>query len=304
MRTSRILLILLGSMRVAASARADPPKPAEWTATADLSYVKTGGNAESSTLGFKLNLARKWDKNRVYLLGGGIRASSATISYFAIGPSNTDFTVTRTSESRETAENYLMDGGYERLVSERFYWTLGAGWERNLFAGLESRVSFRGGGGYAWSAADAHAFKTALLISFTHQSETIPDPATKDSFVGLRFTGDFASKFGPEARNTFKSLLALDENLQATDDFRLTWLNTLAVVMNSRLALQVGFLAAFDNLPALVEVPRYLSVSGDVPTGPREGSVFVPLKKWDTQLTVSVVINLAPKPPVKMCPCP
>jgi hypothetical protein len=170
MRTSRILLILLGSMRVAASARADPPKPAEWTATADLSYVKTGGNAESSTLGFK----------------------------------------------------------------------------------------------------------TALLISFTHQSETIPDPATNDSFVGLRFTGDFASKFGPEARNTFKSLLALDENLQATDDFRLTWLNTLAVAMNSRLALQVGFLAAFDNLPALVEVPRYLSVSGDVPTDRGRGASSCP----------------------------
>src|SRR5262249_1647058 len=184
------------------------------------------------------------------------------------------------------------------------YWTVSAGWDRNVFAGIDSRFSARSGVGYTWSAADPHAFKTALLISYTHQSETIPDPATHDDFVGLRATADFTSQFGPEARNNFKSLFALDENLQTTDDLRLNWLTSLAVAMNAKLALQVGFLATFDNMPSLVAAPRFLASSADVPLGDPVGTVLVPLKKWDTQFTVSVVVNLTPKPPKKTCPCP
>jgi hypothetical protein len=307
--TTRKATIALGALLAmagngATAHAADPPPKPEWTITSDLSYVRTGGNAESSTFGLKLNVERKWAKNRFYLLGGGIRSSSSTISYFVTGPSDTDFSVTRVSISVKTAENYIVDSGYEHAVSDRFYWTVGAGWERNVFAGIDSRFAGRSGVGYAWSAADPHAFKTALLLSYTHQSETVPDPATNDDFVGVRATADFTSKFGPDGRNNFKSLFALDENLQTTEDLRFNWLNSLAVAMNNRFALQVGFLATYDNLPSLVAAPRFLAASADVPIGPPVGTVLVPLKKWDTQFTVSVVINLTPKPPVKMCPCP
>jgi hypothetical protein len=247
---------------------------------------------------------RKWDKNRVFFLGSGIRSSSSTITYFANGPTDVDYTVTRVSLSRKTAENYLGDGLYDRKISDRFYLRIGAGWERNVFAGVDSRVNVRTGAGYTWSTANAHAFSTALLVSLTHQSETIPDPSTEDTFVGLRFTADFASKFGPEGRNAFKSLLALDENLQTTDDLRMNWLNTYTVAMSSKLALQIGYLATFDNKPSLTAAPRYLSVIDGVPVPPAAGTVLVPLRKWDTQLTISVVVNLTPKPPAKTCPCP
>jgi hypothetical protein len=300
----RFPVVAIVSLLAAAPAfAADPP---EWTATADLSYVKTGGNAEASTLGFKGNVAYKWDKNRLFLVAGGIRSSSSTISYFAVGPTDADSSVTRVSLSQKTAENYLVDGGYDRTLSDRLYATVGAGFERNVFAGVDSRVNVRTGAGYTWSAADVHAFKTALLVSLTHQSEVVPDPSTDDTFIGLRFTADFASTFGPDGRNTFKSLAVADENLQTTADFRLKWLNTFAVAMSRKLALQVGYLAMFDNMPALYAAPRYLSAIDGVPVPPATGSVLVPLKKWDTQFTVSVVVNLTPKPPkpANNCPCP
>jgi hypothetical protein len=115
------------------------------------------------------------------------------------------------------------------------------------------------------------------------------------------------SAFGPGAKSTFNSRLALDENLQSTDDFRGTWWNSLSVSMTGRLALQVSLAVVYDNQPALSQVNLYGSSSGSSPTGPITGSVLVPLKKWDRELAVSFVLNLVPRkpspPPPPCAPC-
>lgn len=286
-------------------AKADD-NPLGWTAKAALSYVGTGGNAQSTSLGFKFNASYNWTRTYFTLLGGGVRADSTTIDRYALGPSESNFTSVEVEDKQKTAENYVLDATLDHTVTKRLYWQAGGGWLRNTFAGVDSRIAARAGVGYHFTEPDTKGaqLKGALLATLTHQSEVVPDPSTDDTFVGLRGIADFMVPFGPGGKSSFTSRLALDENLQTTDDFRSTWWNSLSVSMTDRFAMQVSLGVAFDNQPALSLVPLYASDAGGVPVPPALGNVFVPLKKWDREFSVSLVLNLVPKKPTPPPPPP
>jgi Protein of unknown function, DUF481 len=279
-------------------AKADD-NPLGWTAKAALSYVGSGGNSAATSLGVKFGASYNWTRTYFTLSGGGVRADSTTIGRFAVGPSETDFTTVTSEDKQKTAENYFLDATLDRNLTKRLYWQAGGGFLRNTFAGVDGRLAARAGVGYLFTEPGGKGLqlKGALLATLTHQSEVVPDPSTNDTFMGLRAIADLTAPFGPGAKNTFASRLAVDENIQATDDLRGQWWNSLSVSMTERLGLQVSLGLVYDNLPALSLVNLYASASGGVPTGPATGSVLVPLKKWDREFAVSFVLNLVPKKP-------
>lgn len=302
--------IALVLIPVIAQAQASPPPPPTgpsgvkdgenetgWTAKAGLSYVGTGGNSESTSLGFKFNASYNWTKTYFSLLGSGVRANSTDVFRFAVGPSGDDFALTEVENERKTAENYLLEAGLDHNMTPRFFWQTGAGYKRDTFAGIDSRLAARAGVGYHFTdpASKGVQFKGAVLATLTHEAETVENPATDDTFVGLRGLLDFQAPFGPGGKNLFASRFAADQNLQTTDDFRMGWWNNLSVSMTDRLALQVSLLLNYDHLPALAEVSRFGSAVNGVPVPPVLGTVFVPLKKWDQEFSVSFVLNLVPK---------
>jgi hypothetical protein len=268
-----------------------------WTAKAGLSYVGTGGNSEATSLGFRFNASYNWTKTYFTLLGSGVHADSTTFGSFAVGPSDQDFVVTETENKEKTAANYFLEAGLDRNMTPRFFWQTGAGWRRDTFAGIDSRLAARAGVGYHFTdpAKKGVQLKGALLATVTHETETVENPAADDTFFGMRALVDFQAPFGPEGKNSFVSRFAADENLQTTDDFRMIWWNSLSVSMTNRLALQVSLLLNYDNLPALAAVSLYGNAIDGVPVPPAVGTVFVPLKKWDREFAVSFVLNLVPK---------
>jgi hypothetical protein len=314
-----LVLAVLAALPAPLVAQAAPPPPVAgpggakaddnplgWTAKAALSYVGTGGNSEATSLGFKFNAQYNWTRTYFTLLGGGVRADSTTVDRFAFGPSANEFTTVEIEDSQTTAENYALDAIVDHTVTKRLYWQAGTGWMRNTFAGVDSRIAARAGVGYFITdpGSKGAQMKGALLATLTHQKEVVPDPSTDDTFVGLRALLDFVAPFGPGSKSTFTSRLALDENLQTTDDFRGTWWNSLSVSMTDRFAMQVSLGVVYDNQPALTLVPLYGSAAGEVPVGPVTGSIFVPLKKWDREFSVSLVLNLVPKKPTPPPPPP
>lgn len=300
---------LLALPSLAGAQAAPPPAPAGpagvkegenelgWTAKAALSYVGTAGNAEATSLGFKFNASYNWTRTYFTLLGGGLRAESSTFASFAVGPSDQDFVVTEIEDKRKTAENYFLEAALDHNMTPRFFWQTGAGWRRDTFAGIDSRIAARAGVGYHFTDPKSKGpqLKGALLATVTHEAETVENPATDDTFFGVRGLLDFVAPFGPEGKNSFVSRFAADENLQTTDDFRMTWWNSLSVSMTNRLALQVSLLLNYDNLPALAAVNLYGNAINGVPVPPALGTVVVPLKKWDREFAVSFVLNLVPK---------
>ena len=304
-RATLFLSLLFPALAIAQSAPPAPVGPAAptedvnatgWTAKAGLSYVQTGGNSETSTLGLKFNTTYNWTRTYFTLVGGGVRSDSTLTDTFAVG-TPTAFELVENKTTQKTAENYFLDASLDHNITSRFYWGGGAGWLRNTFAGIDNRFAGRAGVGYIWTDPKSKGaqFKTGLYLTLTHQDLLVEDPTVDHTFVGLRFLADLTV---PTSKSTtFVSRLGLDENLQTTDDLRMTWWNSLGVNMTDRFAIQLSLLSYYDNLPALREIPVYASVASGLPVGGSIGTALTPYGKWDTEFAVSLVINIAPKKP-------
>ena len=275
-----LLTALLG-VTAAAEPAAEGPKEG-WFDTADLSYVMTSGNSETTTLGFKNKLWRQWTASLFTLNAAGLRAESTTVAR-SVDPGPPP-SIVETETQALTAEAYLLNGRYEHNITDRFNWFAGAGWERNRFAGVENRYSAAGGLGNIWYDTEDLMFRTGYGVTFTKQEDINPNPEFDDSFFGLQLNYDYRNKLG--ASSTFTSTLVLDENLDETSDWRANMVNALAVSVSERLALKVSLTWLYDNSPALVAVDD----PGDLlpPVGP---TAFAELEELDTIFTTSLVIN-------------
>jgi hypothetical protein len=181
-------------------------------------------------------------------------------------------------------------------MTPKFFWQAGAGWMRNTFAGVNSRLAGRGGVGYIFTDPDSGGvqFRAAGFLTLTHQDEVIDDPDVSDTFIGVRAMADLLVPFG---KSSFNSRVNFDENLQATDDFRTTWWNSLGVQIADRFGLQVSLLLLYDNLPALQPIDIFAGEVGGVPVGLPIGQGITRYGKWDSQFAVSLVLDIAPKRP-------
>lgn len=253
-------------------------------ANADLSYVLTAGNASSSSLGFKGDLTRRWQKHSFALAAGGIRASSAADARFAVGtPEDAEV---RLPGSERTAESYFGRARYGYRLKERLFYVAGGGWERNRFAGVENRWIADTGVGYAFLGDDRTSFRAVASVTFTKEEQVV-EGGGAGSFLGARLGWDFSRKLGGDT--TLTHTLVADENLEETDDLRADSQLGLHVAMSERLGLQVNWRLLWDNQPALALLPLF---SRDlVPTGL---DALVPSKKVDQGFSVSLVFKLAP----------
>jgi putative salt-induced outer membrane protein YdiY len=252
-------------------------------ANADLSYVLTSGNSSSSSLGFKGDVTHRWAKHSLGFAAGGLRAGSSPDARYAVGtPGDYEIVV---PESELTAEAYYARGRYDYKLSDRLFYTAGAGWERNRFSGIDNRWLVDTGIGYIFLNNDRTSFRSAVGITYTDEQYTVED-GRDGSFVGARLGWDFSQKLFQNT--TFTHTLLLDENLEETDDLRADAQFGLHVAMSSRLGLKVNWRLLWDNQPALAEFPLWV---GGVDTGT---TVFAPYKKLDQGVSVSLVFSFAP----------
>lgn len=278
----RGLAALLG---LAACLAAAPPAKAEaWKDSAEFGLVATGGNSETSTLGFKNTLTRVWARASFELKAGGVRAESTITSRRAVGdPAN--YAVVEQSRTDLTAENYHLNGRFDRTMSERVLWFTSAGWDRNRFAGVDSRLSAAAGIGNLWVGSDRVTFRTDYSLTFTRQEDVVAAAGADDTFLGARLTAKWNVKVGDHA--TFSNDLAVDQNLDESTDLRADMINSLAVSMSARLALKVSVQLLYDHEPALQAVDLFDPLDPVTPIG----SVLVPLDDLDTIVTASVVVS-------------
>ena len=296
-RAAAVLFVVLAAAPAGAQQAATPTaakavdekafKPDEpgFFANADLSYVLTAGNSSSSTLGFKGDLTERWGRHAVGFALGGIRASStAADARYAVGtPDDFDVVV---PEAQPTAASYYARGRYDFKLSDRLFYTAGLGWERNKFAGIDSRWIGDTGVGYIFLNNARTSFRALGGVTWTHESDTVED-GRRSSFVGLRLGWDFQQKLFEST--TFTHTLVADENLQETVDLRVDAQFGLQVAMTKGLGLKVNWRLLWDNQPALSEVP--LVTVGGVPTGL---TVVAPYKELDQGFSVSLVFSIAP----------
>lgn len=257
-----------------------------WSDKAELSYVATDGNSEASTIGFKNELTRRWVKAELELKAGGIRVETTTFDRFAVGtPGNPTLMENATEEI--SAENYYLNGRFGRAISERVYWYVGAGWDRNEPSGIQNRYSSVAGVGNIWIRRDDLTFRTDYGLTFTKQEDVIEVSGVDDTFAGVRITSKYEHKIGETT--TVSNDTILDGNLDETSDFRVDTTNSVSVTMNSRLAIKVSLKWLFDNEPASEQVGLF--IFPNVFPGTPDTMVPRELDDLDTIFMTSLVIN-------------
>jgi putative salt-induced outer membrane protein YdiY len=253
-------------------------------ANADLSYVLTSGNSSSSSLGFKGDITRRYTKHAISFAAGGIRASSSPDTRFAVGTPQ-DFEV-QIPASEPTAEAYYARGRYDYKLSDRVYYTLGAGWERNRFSGIQNRWVADTGMGYVFVSKERTSFKAAAGITYTDEEYTIAD-GRDGKFVGARVGWDFRQMLfsGTTLTHTFIG----DQSLETGTARRFDAQFGVHVAMSARLGLKVNWRILYNNDPPSTELPLF--TPGGIPTGT---TVLAPYKKSDQGFSVSLVLSVAP----------
>lgn len=280
-------LVALALAPASAARSADEPPPPGWYSKDALSFVMTSGNSGTSTFGAKAEVKRLWARSVFAFAGAFVRAENNDPPRQAVGTPGS-FEV-QEGPSTLKAAKYTAATTFDHKVTDRLAWQVGAGFDRDTFAGVKGRTSGLAGMTYYFANRKEFTFRAGAGATITHQTDVVEDPTVDDTFVGLRLSLDTERKFG--ANSAYVGGLAYDQNLQDTDDSRLRFANALAVAMNQRLALQVGLLFLYDHQPALIEVPLF--TPGGVPTGL---TVAARAATLDTTFTVSVVFSIAPKP--------
>ena len=287
-RSGRLAFLLSGLVvgSGGTSRAADAPPPLGWYSTGGLSYVMAAGNSSASSLGFKAEVKRLWPKATFTFALAGVRAEASDVARRAVGAPDS-FQI-ETGPHVLKAEKYNAATAFDRRITDRFGWTVGAEYDRDRFSGLNSRTLGLAGVNYLLANRKEFMLKVGVAATIAHQSEVVPDPSTKDTFAGLRLSADTERKLG--ANSTYVGGLAVDENVQDTEDLRVRFGNALAVSMDKRLALQLGLLLLYDHQPSLVSLPLF--ASNGAPTGL---TVAGRASTLDTTFTASIVVSFAPR---------
>ena len=251
-----------------------------WKATAELSYVVTGGNTSTSAFSLGTSLTRKWANDSLLFKTYILRSNATTTTRTARG-TETDFEIIEDRVERLVAENYLVAGQYDRRISKKLLGQVGLSWDRNRFAGVDDRITFTTGFGYAWVEKERTQLKTDAGLTYTLRQYVGEDT---ESFAGFRL--NLAAVQKVLENSSVSTQFIFDDNLKKMADWRFDWTNSVTASISKSLALKTSLRMIFTHVPALQSLALF-DLEG-LPTGL---FVYVPLHKLDTFLTTSIVIN-------------
>jgi len=251
-----------------------------WQATAEVSYVVTGGNTSTSAFSLGTSFTRKWAKDTLLFKGYILNSNSTKVTRTARG-TEADFEVIENKVTQKVAENYLLGGQYDRKISRKLAGQAALSWDRNRFAGLNDRASAAAGLGYSWVDKPRTQVKTSAGLTYTFRQYVGLD---WESFGGFRVTINADQKIFEAS--SISSVFIFDDNLKDAPDWRFDWTNSVTATLNKKLALKIGLRTLYAHQPALQEIPLY-----DLGGLPTDLTVPVPLKNLDMFFTTSIVIN-------------
>jgi len=170
-----------------------------WKATAELSFVVTGGNTSTSAFSLGTSFTRKWTNDSLLFKSYILKSNSTTTTRIARG-TEADFSIIEETIKRIVAENYLLAGQYDRRISKKFSGQVGLNWDRNRFAGVDNRVMFTTGFGYAWVEKAQTQVRTAASLTYT-----LRQYVGQDSASGLASSPTRKSSITPPSRHSSSS---------------------------------------------------------------------------------------------------
>ncbi len=191
----------------------------------DIGFVSTSGNTSVQTLNFGDKVSAKLGDLTVAQTFNGVygRSKGKAVTSIWRGTFRIDLTV--------------MEGiSVYDLVN----------YERNVFAGLASRVANVGGLSFIVLRNDRHRFVVEGGASLTRQRGIVPGPRDLD-FLGGRMATTYAYQFAPKAQ--LAQTVELLPNFKEPDDLRVNTESSLTAPITKQIGVKLSYVIRYDGLP-------------------------------------------------------
>jgi putative salt-induced outer membrane protein YdiY len=292
-RRARVLVLVMAGAALMVPRLAPTPafadEPAEkklgWFDAAELSFVSTNGNSNSTTLGLRNETKRIWSDAEFALEVGSVYSQARPSERFGVGTAGEgNFSVEE--GPRETDTNRLYGkAGYGREINSFLFWSVAGDAERNPPAGIDYRYTVGAGLGNNWVRKERVKFRTTYNVTYTNEDFT---NGTSQDFPGFRLGYNYENKLAPTT--LFVSQLIFDDSFDDFSDHRTDWYNGVTVSMTQRIALKVGYRILYRNIPPLEDIKIYDANPYDGQAN-QVGTAQVEKENWDTNFTTSLVFN-------------
>jgi len=253
-----------------------------WSGLTELRFVMTDGNAQTETLGFFTSSSYGWDNSWLTFNASAFRQERTTVQRIAAGLSPEDFELIEIENTELDAERYDLDVRFQHRLTPRTFWFLGGGWERNEFSGIQDRYFGWAGLGHLIKDSDRTLYRIDYGVSYTEEERGAGRALPSDGYPGIRVVSYLGRDLTPTTR--FINRIALDTNLDETDDYRADMTNTLSVELSERFRLRLSVRSLYENerfgsLP--LRDPDTRELTGD--------RVRIELDEMDTIVTIGLV---------------
>ncbi|MDA1095386.1 MAG: DUF481 domain-containing protein [Acidobacteria bacterium] len=214
-------LLCAPGLTMAQDAATDPPP--RWSGTAEVSAVATGGNSDTRTFG----------------LGGELVFDPGVWKYLG----RVAYVETEADDVlRARSQSALVEAS--RGISERLDVYGRGGYLRDLFAGIERRLTSEVGLGYQVTVATPHALQVLGGIGFTRETRSVGDDL---SLATANATGRYA--WALTETSAFTEEATLVAALNRGDDWRFANEVAATAALSSRLSLKLSHKLSHLNKP-------------------------------------------------------
>lgn len=226
------VLLTLGLLWLAAPVAAQetcpcppaPPPPPLWTGSVGFSYLATSGNSDSQTVGLTAGIARQPTPWGLEIQALANRAES---------------------EGEKTAERLFAGVRGKRALGERLQLFSGVSYERDVFAGFDSRLLLESGAIWRALTGPVHELDFDLGLVWTDEQ---PVRGPGFDYLGALAGLTYAWKISTAA--SLRERLVAYPSFDDSKDWRLRSETSLEAALASSWALRVAYLFTRDNVPA------------------------------------------------------
>jgi len=196
----------------------------KWQDEGELSFVKTGGNSDVSTLSAKNVVKYKF--------------SEKTEGIWKVAALNSK------SGGVRSAENYMSELRGDYLLSERIFTGLMVGWLKDTFAGIDARYYAGPVAGYKVLVGPKHFLKTEAGLDYVKEEYT--NNTESDFFRGRAFGGyDYHFTKVNKFLQSVEYLYDFDNG----DNYNVNSTTALVTVLSGNFSLKTSYVVKYDNEP-------------------------------------------------------
>lgn len=215
-----------------------------WSNEAEVSFVKTGGNTETTTLAAANRFRYNWTFAEMVIGADILKASTNRRVLTAI-----DGQVFEERIGDDTAERYELSAKYRQNVLGDMFWFVAGGWMHDPFSGVDTRLMATGGVGYRFVENSRVLFAGEIGLGVTNENRTND---TSETFADGRAFAELRYVLSDTADLAIEGELL--ENLQNTDDLRLTVGVGLTAAMSDLFSMRIGYRLKYRGEPVVTVV--------------------------------------------------